>query len=316
MAIIIVFALLLAVLYYYQYPRAGDGWLRLQQRFYERRLGLTTAYAEVDNLSLCYYDSAPHASSKPLLVLVHGFSSDRTVWMTMLDGLSHHFRILIPDLPGHGDSEKIEPSLFTTDNMALMFWQWLDSITTSSVHLVGHSVGGKIVTQMTVLRPEQVASLVLQCPAGLHGPTPTKVERLIREGRNPFVATNNDDYAFFYGLLMARPPWMPRVVKDAMSQRYQRNVAYMEALFNVIAPSGKPNIDALSKVNPPTLLLWGAKDEVISVESIAGWEHGWSPEKVIFYDCGHTPALEAPARTKWAMLWFYRRHFHLELKAR
>lgn len=313
MAIIIVFALLIIGLYYYQYPRAGAWWINARRAWQEKRLALMTAYKEIGNISICYYDSAPGSQHKPILVLLHGFSSDRSVWLPMMESLCSHFRVLVPDLPGHGESEKIDPASFTTENMAALFWQWLNSITERPVHLAGHSVGGKIITQMTIDHPHRLLSLVLICPAGLRGQTPTKVERLIKEGKNPFVIRDSDDYASFYSLLMARPPKLLRVVKDAMAQQYMQNNEYIEALFNVIAPSGKPNIDALSQIQPATLLIWGAKDDVIHVHSLVEWQQGWSPDTQIFSDCGHTPLLEAPQRTAWAMLWFYRRHFGLSL---
>lgn len=84
----------------------------------------------------------------PPLLLLHNFlSSGRTAWGPMLPALSAHFRVLLPDLPGHGRSQGY-PTAFNLGEMARQLADLARSVNGDGGHLAGASGGGMIAQQM------------------------------------------------------------------------------------------------------------------------------------------------------------------------
>lgn len=102
----------------------------------------------------------------PSVVLLHGLTDAGTVWPDLVERWGSRYRILAPDLRGHGrsprftDEELVDPhAVMVADVVAL-----LDSLP-GPVLLVGHSMGGNLALNATLARPERVRALVLEDPA-------------------------------------------------------------------------------------------------------------------------------------------------------
>src|SRR5699024_9942075 len=68
-----------------------------------RAAGLETHHLEADDSDIAYYEGG----DGPVMVLVHGYGSDRTIWLSLAKELSDRFHLIIPDMPGWGDSSRI-----------------------------------------------------------------------------------------------------------------------------------------------------------------------------------------------------------------
>ena len=97
-----------------------------------------------------------------VLVLIHGLASIKESWKYQFE-LSKHFRILIPDLRGHGkgvmkskEIEDISISQFAKDILAL-----LDTLGIEEAHFCGHSMGGIVVQEIYKQQPNRIKSLIL-----------------------------------------------------------------------------------------------------------------------------------------------------------
>ncbi|MFO0598651.1 MAG: alpha/beta fold hydrolase [Myxococcaceae bacterium] len=101
-----------------------------------------------------------HGGSGPPLLLLHGLGSSGEDWSLMVDELAKTWRVLVPDVRGHGRSEKPSGAysvpLFAGDIAALC-----DVLGLQKVHVVGISMGGMIGFQLAVDRPALVASLTV-----------------------------------------------------------------------------------------------------------------------------------------------------------
>jgi pimeloyl-ACP methyl ester carboxylesterase len=103
------------------------------------------------------------------LLLVHGWGGDGREWSAHAEALADRFRVIVPDLRGHGRSEVPEegntPAEMTDDLAAL-----LCHLGTGRAIAVGHSMGGQVVNLLAVRHPELVRSVVALDPAhGAHG---------------------------------------------------------------------------------------------------------------------------------------------------
>lgn len=88
--------------------------------------------------------TAPSRKPAPTLVLLHNFmSSGRAAWGPLLDALCVHQRILLPDLPGHGQSIG-HPASFNHRQIARQLAVWLAAEQAQDAHLAGCSSGGML----------------------------------------------------------------------------------------------------------------------------------------------------------------------------
>lgn len=98
-------------------------------------------------------------SGEPVLLL-HGLGSRSADWQLQIPFLANTYRVIAPDLRGHGASPKprgpYSVAMMTADVMAL-----LEKLNVGPVHIIGLSMGGMIAFQMAVTNPEFVRSLVI-----------------------------------------------------------------------------------------------------------------------------------------------------------
>lgn len=120
-----------------------------------------------------HYVEWGHADAPPLL-LIHGGRDHCRNWDRVAERLSRDWRIIAPDLRGHGDSQWSNSGLYTYDA-----WLWdllalTEHLQLERATLVGHSLGGYIALRYAAAFPERMRKLV--CIEGL-GPAPADVQR-------------------------------------------------------------------------------------------------------------------------------------------
>jgi len=106
---------------------------------------------------------APSASYSmgqgPTVVLVHGLGSRVEHWLPVARKLARTHRVVLAQLPGHGESEMTEP--LTLERAAMALEGTLARETREPVTLVGHSIGGLVAARLALDRPRLVRALVL-----------------------------------------------------------------------------------------------------------------------------------------------------------
>ena len=93
------------------------------------------------------------------VVLVHGFSEDGTIWENQVEYLKGKCQLIIPDLPGSGQSP-INETPWSMEYFAECIRAILDHENISTVQMIGHSMGGMIACTYSGIRPQRVARLV------------------------------------------------------------------------------------------------------------------------------------------------------------
>ena len=111
-------------------------------------------------------------------------------------------------------------------------------------------------------------------------------------------ATDIEHYRLDNGLEVVLAPdrRVPKVVLDAIAQRYEQSRDELEEIFRDFraSPSMEP---MLPDITAPALLLWGRKDRLIDVSSVAVWSKGIDNLRVdIWEGIGHMPMVEQPVR--------------------
>jgi pimeloyl-ACP methyl ester carboxylesterase len=115
-------------------------------------------HAELDGRRV-YYEE--HGSGDPVL-LVNGLGADHTAWALQTEYLAEHFRVVVFDNPGVGQTEG-PPGPYTTALFGDVAASLVRDLGIENAHVVGASMGGLIAQQVAVRHPEIVRSLILHC---------------------------------------------------------------------------------------------------------------------------------------------------------
>jgi pimeloyl-ACP methyl ester carboxylesterase len=151
-------------------------------------------------------------SDGPPLLLVHGIGMDWRVWQATSRRLSPYFHLYMPDLRGHGESDKPEHG-YTLPHYASDIEEMLDQLGLQNVILVGSSLGGMVVA--SVEAPEDIVrGRVLVDPPITGGPTrdPEMLRTILKLKHEPTGALA--DY------LQAQNPGAGRLYLEAMSEMW------------------------------------------------------------------------------------------------
>ena len=102
------------------------------------------------------------AASTPLVIL-HGLFGAGDNWRSQAQALAEERPVLIPDMPNHGRSCHTADTRYPS--VAQLVWRALDELdlpfSGGSVHLLGHSMGGKVAMGMAFARPRGVSDLMV-----------------------------------------------------------------------------------------------------------------------------------------------------------
>ncbi len=99
-------------------------------------------------------------NNKPNLILVHGSRDHARSWNLVVDAFRSDFRVVAPDLRGHGDSSWAAGAMYSIPEYVLDISALIDIIGKWPVYLIGHSLGGAIVLQYAGVYPGRVKKVV------------------------------------------------------------------------------------------------------------------------------------------------------------
>jgi pimeloyl-ACP methyl ester carboxylesterase len=202
------------------------------------------------------------------LILLHDYLSSRIAWDAVLPRLASRFRLIAPDLPGFGESEKPPHGRYAYgfDSFAESIVDLIAAIGASRVSLCGHGLGGAVAVALAATHPHVVDRLVLVNPLVY----PARVDLLARVASVPFVG------AFAFKQLYSRTLFRRYVGHRAYGPRARDRSEKIDELFDLFnTPSGREAGHAtlvamldtrslsasLSRVHAPTLVAWGRDDE-------------------------------------------------------
>jgi pimeloyl-ACP methyl ester carboxylesterase len=255
----------------------------------------------------------------PVIVCVHGLSGSAENWTALAPLLADRYRLLAPDLAGHGLTRSMGRSTSVEANQALLH-RFVQSVPGGPVVLMGNSMGGMIALIEAGTSPDLVSGLILVDPALPFVParpdprvtamfalyaTPG-IGQLITASRrrmSPEAAV-----ASVLALCCADPSRVsPEIIARHVELARQR-AAFGEgghdlaaAMRSVLATAGylrgRAYRRSINAVSCPVLLLHGSADRLVPVTAAAGAARAhpsWSV--IILSGVGHTPQLEAPVQ--------------------
>ena len=270
---------------------------------YERdQASLERSEVTLGELSVAYLSNSVEAPARTLL-MVHGFGGNKDNWVRMAAYLPDGYRMLIPDLPGHGDSSIGSASDYTVDAQAATLVAFMDELGVDKVDMAGNSMGGGITAYFASRYPERVRTIALYDPAGSEK-YPSELDQALAEGNNPLVVEKPGDMDRLFNFVMEEPPFLPWPLTSVMEEKAMAREQVNRTIFDAILASrdGVSLTSVLSDIEAPTLIIWGKQDRVLAPENAQVFAESIDDAEVLLLDgVGHVPMVEVPARS--AELW-------------
>ncbi len=148
----------------------------------------TSQYYYSHRLKLHFWDWGD--KGRPNLILVHGSRDHARSWDVVASAFLGKFRVLAPDLRGHGDSSWAPGAMYSIPEYVLDLSALIDIVGEWPVYLIGHSLGGAVVLQYAGVYPDRVKKVV---SIEGYGPPPERlVPRPAHERLREWIETMRD----------------------------------------------------------------------------------------------------------------------------
>ena len=205
--------------------------------------------------------------SGPSLIMLHGWSLSSVVFSEVAVFLAKHFRVLCPDLPGHGQSDR--SSECSLDSFSRTISAWAKHLDITETALLGWSLGGQVAMQLTLQKRLDVKKLLLVattpcfCRTGdwEFGLPLTQLKLLERNLGRAFEKTMADFFQLQF------------VGENLSQERYRQILKFVEQVGRMPEPAAVRETlavleitdlrDALAAIQVPTLVMHGDLDQIV-----------------------------------------------------
>jgi len=224
------------------------------------------------------------------LVLIHGFLGSSDMWIPQIKWFKDNFRVIAPALPGFGKSSTID-SCNSIECMAISILNFLEKKKIKNFNLLGHSMGGMIVQEMTKIAGEKILKLICY-GTGPRGNIPGRFETIdqsrkklkingLKNTANRIAKTwfmEGEKARFFY------------LCDEAAKQ------TSIEAADNgLIAMKNWNGVKNLKNIKNDTLIVWGDQDKVYNFNQVETLNNNIpNSDLKIIKGCSHNVHLEKP----------------------
>jgi 2-succinyl-6-hydroxy-2,4-cyclohexadiene-1-carboxylate synthase len=244
-----------------------------------------------DGVELFYEESG----SGPAIVLSHGFSATSAMWATQRRALESRYRCITWDMRGHGASASpADPHEYSAATTVSDLRQLLDHLEISKAVIGGLSLGGYMSLAFHLAFPDRVSALVI-CDAG-PGYRNAEARRRWNENAERWARD-------FEQKGLAALSERSREMQDGMRRhRSARGLAL--AARGMLAQRDSSVIDHLPRIDVPTLVIVGDRDEPFLTPSRYMVEKIPGARLEVIADAGHAANLDQPERFNRALLAF------------
>jgi pimeloyl-ACP methyl ester carboxylesterase len=212
-----------------------------------------------------------------VLLLIHGMAGSAHTWRDVLPALAKKYRVIAPDLLGHGQSSKPRTD-YSLGAFAVGLRDLLDELGVQSATVVGHSLGGGVAMQFVYQHPDYCRRLALISSGGL-GPDVGWILRLLAApgaelimpviAPGPVLRAGNAVRSWLSSAGLRSPRGAE--IWNAYSSFADRDTreAFLRTLRSVVDYRGQ-SVSALNRLNLreglPVLAIWGDRDDIIPVD--------------------------------------------------
>ncbi|OBI94223.1 alpha/beta fold hydrolase [Mycobacterium sp. 1245805.9] len=260
-------------------------------------------YLELHGDRIAYRD----AGDGPAVLLIHGMAGSSATWHAIIPQLSKKYRVIAPDLLGHGMSAKPRGD-YSLGAFAVFLRDLLDELGVDRATVIGQSLGGGIAMQFAHQHREHCERLALIGSGGL-GPDLSPVLRILSAPGAEFVlpvvapqpvlnlGNKLGSWLTSAGIQSPRAGQMWHAYSSLSDRRTRQ--AFLRTLRSVVDYRGQA-VSALNKIHltagMPVVLIWGDQDRIIPVAHAYAAHDALEGSRLeVLEGIGHFPHVEAPS---------------------
>ena len=279
-----------------------DPFLLVRGEFARQRVaaGLSRASVDVAGHRWAYaYRDADRADA-PTIVMVHGFTGSKENWYPLAAQLGGRYRLLIPDLPGWGESERKPGTVYGFSEQAANVDAFIRAMSPGRpVILLGHSMGGGIAAVAAARYPQDIARVGLLDAAGVRFKD-NQFGLDVLAGKNPFGVDDEASLRRYIDIVFHdanAKPWLPWPASTALIRKRRADADFEQAVLTRIGRSEESLLpgEEAGNIRQPALLLWCKQDAVIDASALDLYAQRIpQARKVLLDGCGHMSLMERP----------------------
>ncbi|MDE1813689.1 MAG: alpha/beta hydrolase [Thaumarchaeota archaeon] len=233
------------------------------------------------------------SQSDPNLILLHGLGGYAERWSNIMPHLNKKYHIFAPDIIGYGQSDK--PSVDYTPEFFIKFvFDFIESLEIKKTFIIGTSLGGQITAECAAVQNSVIEKIILISPAGIMKKSTPTLDAYTMAALYP----NKDSVKNAYQMMIGPGMQVSEISIERFVNNMSRPNAKMVFLSTLLGLKNAPDIfEKLSKIDIPTLVIWGKDDKLIPFE----YSHQFvsqikNCEFVPMEGCGHSPYVEKPEK--------------------
>ncbi|GAB3347047.1 alpha/beta fold hydrolase [Lysobacter tyrosinilyticus] len=281
---------------------ALDPYVLVRAEFTRQRLDAGLRLGTVETAghrwTYAYNNDAP--ANAPTLVMLHGYTGSKQNWYALAQRLRGKYRLLIPDLPGWGDSERKPGADYGYAAQAARVDAFVRALSPRRpVVLLGHSMGGGIAAVVAAQHPHDVAAVGLIAASGVRFQD-NRFGAQVLAGENPFGVHDEASLQRYLDILFndaAKKPDVPWPASRGLIAMRRGDAAFEQSVLDRIGRGPERFLpgDVATNIHQPALLLWCRRDAVIDSSSLALYAARIpQARKVMLEGCGHMSIVERP----------------------
>ncbi|CAG10749.1 unnamed protein product, partial [Tetraodon nigroviridis] len=282
--------------------------LKAYNWFWRRRLGLVVRYSYSGGYRFCYSSRGTPAGTTPSLLLLHGFSANKDMWLPLVMFLPRNQHVVCVDMPGHEGTSRTGAEDYSIQGQVSRIHQFVQSIGLDKrpFHLAGGSMGGNVAGVYAATYPQHLSSVTLICPAGLVYPKETEFISRLRnmepsqqQERIALIPSTLQELEDMLELCCYNRPRLPRqVMKGLLNNRMSHNSFYKELFREIAGEKSRQSLqDSLHRITAPAQVIWGKEDQVLHVSGATVLQEALANCQVdLLENCGHSVTLERPRK--------------------
>jgi pimeloyl-ACP methyl ester carboxylesterase len=261
-------------------------------------------YLELHGDRVAYQDVG---SGDEALLLIHGMAGSSQTWRAVIPQLSRKYRVVAPDLLGHGQSAKPRGD-YSLGAFAVWLRDLLDELGISRATIVGQSLGGGVAMQFVYQHPDYCQRLILISSGGL-GPDVGWTLRLLSApgaelimpiiAPKPVLTAGNKLRSWFEAAGLSSPRGAEVWSAYASFSDAETRQAFLRTLRSVVDYRGQA-VSALNRLHMaaelPAMTIWGDQDRIIPVDHAYAAQAARPESRVeVLEGVGHFPHVERPS---------------------
>jgi pimeloyl-ACP methyl ester carboxylesterase len=259
-------------------------------------------YVELHGDRIAYRD----AGSGETVLLIHGMAGSSDTWRAVIPQLAKKYRVVAPDLLGHGRSDKPRGD-YSLGAFAVWLRDLLDELGVTRATIVGQSLGGGVAMQFVYQHPDYCERLVLISSGGL-GPDVGWTLRLLSApgaelimpiiAPTPVLKAGNKLRAWFRSAGIQSPRGAEMWSAYSSFADAQTRQAFLRTLRSVVDYRGQA-VSALNRLHVaselPIMAIWGDQDQIIPVSHAYAAQTARPESRLeVLEGVGHFPQVERP----------------------